>query len=248
MARKRKPSTKTTATTLERSENLARELNVNDVIRQLLELSRLLGQDVEEIPMRINLPVDKDRSSWAHPHASLIGELLRVWHQDVRYLDKVGNPMRIKMSGGHRSFRRLAGQAVPNIHPRQILGELLQIGAVSIDGDGYISAQTRSLSVYQDKRLAVMHTLESLNSFISTLRHNLASAVSNSEQLFHRVAWTGEFDPKELPALKVRIRRHGQEFLESCDNWMARRTLTAKSHRKKAAKVSIGVYLSVEER
>jgi len=103
--------------------------------------------------------------------------------------------------------------------------------------------------VYEDKHLAIQHTLISLDSFIRTLRHNLNSAVSNSDQLFHRVAWNGDLDNREIPMLKIRVKRYGQAFLESCDNWMTRRGKSSnRSSRKKGrrAQVFIGVYLAVD--
>ena len=133
--------------------------------------------------------------------------------------------------------------------PKTLLSELTRIGAVSIGKAGYIRVNMRSLSVYQDKHLAIQHTLMSLDSFIRTLRHNLNSAVSNSDQLFHRVAWNGDLDAREIPMLKIRVKRRGQSFLESCDNWMTRRTKSAGySSRKKGkrAQVFIGVYLAVD--
>jgi hypothetical protein len=107
----------------------------------------------------------------------------------------------------------------------------------------------RSFPAYEDKRLAIQHTLTSLDGFIRTLRHNLDSAPSNSDQLFHRIARCSDFDIKEIPALKIRVKRHGQGFLESFDNWLIRKASTKpkKSSRgQKKANVSIGVYLSVE--
>jgi len=96
--------------------------------------------------------------------------------------------------------------------PKTLLIELERIGAVKSDANGYISVLMRSLPVYEDKHLAIQHTLISLDSFIRTLRHNLDSTASNSDQLFHRVAWNGDFDAREIPALKIRVKRHGQNF------------------------------------
>ncbi len=102
--------------------------------------------------------------------------------------------------------------------------------------------------MYEDERLAAQHTLTTLDDFIRTLRHNLDSAPSNSDQLFHRIAWNGNFDDREIPTLKIRARRHGQNFLESFDNWLTRKSLP-KSRQKRprsSTHVSIGVYLTVK--
>jgi Family of unknown function (DUF6502) len=225
-----------------------REVTVDDVIKDLLDLFSNLGLDAGRLAERV---VDLDSATMAsrrlYTHASAIGELLRAWHQDPEYLDKNGCPSPIKMRSRLRSFRNLADKTVPNMDPKTLLTELERIGAVTIDPKGNIRVQLRSIPVYGDKQLAVQHTLMSLDSFIRTLRHNLNSSASNSDQLFHRVAWSGDLDPRELPALKIRVKRHGQNFLESCDNWMTRRRKSRTSRSKgKPIQAFIGVYLAVE--
>jgi hypothetical protein len=227
-----------------------REVTVDDVIKDLLDLFGHLGLDAGHLAARV---VDLDPATMAsrrlYPHASAIGELLKAWHQDPEYLDDQGSPSPIRMRSGRRSFRHLADKTVPNMDPKTLLSELERIGAVTIDANGYIRVHMRSLPVYEDKQLAIQHTLISLDSFIRTLRHNLNSTVSNSDQLFHRVAWNGDLDAREIPTLKIRVKRHGQNFLESCDNWMTRRTKSSTYNsrkKRKPAQVFIGVYLAVD--
>ena len=227
-----------------------REVSVDDVIKDLLDLFGHLGLDAGRLAARV---VEIDPATMAsrrlYPHASAIGELLTAWHQDPEYLDELGAPSPIRMRTSRRSFRHLADKTVPNIAPKTLLSELERIGAVTIDASGYIRVHMRSLPVYEDKHLAIQHTLISLDSFIRTLRHNLNSNASNSDQLFHRVAWNGDLDAREIPALKIRVKRHGQNFLESCDNWMMRKTkFSAFNSRKKRkrAQAFIGVYLAVD--
>ena len=229
-----------------------RDVTVDDVIKDLLDLFGHLGLDAGRLAARV---VDLDPVTLAsrrlYPHASAIGELLSAWHQDPRYLDQYGSPLPIRMHTRHRSFGRLAKKTVPKVDPKTLLLDLERIGAVTIDANGSINVKMRSLPVYEDKRLAIQHTLISLGSFIRTLRHNLNSTASNSDQLFHRVAWNGDLDVREIPTLKIRVKRHGQNFLESCDNWMIRRTKTstrsARGAKGRRAQVFIGVYLAVDE-
>ena len=226
----------------------AREIAVDEVIENLIDLfdhlginrsllaARIAGSDPKTIPSRS-----------PNPHPSAIGEILTAWHQDSDYLDERGCPLPIKMRGVRRSFCQLADKTVPYMDTKILLAELKRIGAVTIDARGDIRVTMRSLPVYKDKQLATQHTLVSLDSFIKTLRHNLNSEVSNSDQLFHRVAWSGDFDAREIPALKIRVKRHGQNFLESCDNWMTRKVKLPLKGKKKRAQVFVGVYLSVDE-
>jgi Family of unknown function (DUF6502) len=226
-----------------------REVTVDDVIKDLLDLFGHLGLDAGRLAARVvNLDAATIASGRLYPHASAIGELLTAWHQDPEYLDALGSPSPIRMRAARRSFRHLADKTVPNMDANTLLLELEKIGAVTIDANRYIHVHTRSLPVYEDKRLAIQHTLISLDSFIRTLRHNLNSTASNSDQLFHRVAWNGDLDAREIPALKIRVKRHGQNFLESCDNWMTRRTKSRHTSGKKRerAQAFIGVYLAVD--
>ena len=231
--------------------NSLREVSVDDVIKQLLDLFDHLGVDASRLASRLSDLESKALTPRRlYPHIAAIGELLTSWHQNPNYLDDAGNPLPVKMRARVRSFERLARSSVPNLKAARLLTELDRIGAVSIDSGGLIRVQMRSLPVYEDRRLAIQHTLSSLDGFIKTLRHNLKSPPANSNQLFHRIARSGEFDPKEIPALKIRVKRYGQSFLESCDNWMSRRSrIKSKSTkpRQKAAYVSIGVYLSVDK-
>jgi hypothetical protein len=227
-----------------------RDVTVDDVIKDLLDLFGYLGLDAGRLAARV---VDLDSASMAsrrlYPHASAIGELLTAWHQDPEYLDGFGSPSPIRLRSRRRSFRHLADKTVPNMDPKSLLTELERIGAVTIDAAGLIRVLMRSLPVYEDKHLAIQHTLISLDSFIRTLRHNLDSTPSNSDQLFHRVAWNGDFDARAIPTLKIRVKKHGQNFLESCDNWMtrgAKSTARVSRKRKKPVQVFIGVYLAVD--
>ncbi len=232
------------------AETKPREVTVDHVIGALLDLFDKLKIDASQFASRVKSLEHKTLSSNLYAHAAAIGELLTAWHQNIQYLDNFGNPIPIKMRGRKVSFYSLAKSAVPGIKPSILFTELERAGAVAIDKNGYIHVRMRSLHVYEDKRLAVQHTLTSLNSFISTLRHNLDSDPSNSDQLFHRVAWNGEFDSRQIPALKIKIRRQGHGFLESFDNWMMRKTKEARKGnrgpRGKPVQVFIGIYLATD--
>ena len=226
------------------------EVSANQVIDTLQALFDDLGVKVSPaLSGDENIGKATAEPDTLYTYASAIGEMLTSWHQYPEYLDEKGNPARIKLGGKGPSFRRLAQLKVPKMDVSRLLSELERLGAVSIDEGKMISVHTRSFPVYEDKRLAARHTLKVLDGFIKTLRHNLDSSPSNSHQLFHRIAWNDRFDSRELPALKVRMKRYGQSFLESFDDWLMRKTLSKTritKSRSKPAKVSIGVYLSVQ--
>jgi Family of unknown function (DUF6502) len=249
----------------------AKEISIRDVMQQLQALldhfgadtrvlashpltgrplaGRRLGQPLaRQPPHRRAAKLSSMRSSMRrYPHVAALGELLTAWHQDPNLLDRCGRPLPLEMRGARRSFTRLAKKSVPRADPRRLLAELERVGAVVTDSSGLIRVKMRSLPVYGDPRFALQHTLLSLHSFMKTLHHNLQSAPSNANQLFHRVAVNGAFDLRHLPALKIRVKRRAQSFLELMDNWMVRRQARGKRNARTAkSQVAIGVYLSVE--
>jgi hypothetical protein len=224
-----------------------REVTANEVIENLMSLFADLGIDIPSSASPVLDPAAaKEAVHPLYPYASAIGEMLTSWHQDPEYLDDLGNPIPIRLRGRRPSFHSLARRAVPKLNESYLLSELERLGAISRDQSELVRVHMRSFPAYEDKRLAIQYTLTSLNGFIRTLRHNLDSAPANSDQLFHRIALCNDFDFREIPALKIRVKRHGQSFLESFDDWLIRKASRKSSRSQKKACVSIGVYLSVE--
>ena len=228
------------------------ETSAKQVMDSLFGLFEDLGVNISKPPVENkSAPKDKTPARTMYAYASAIGEMLTYWHQNPAYLDEHGNPAKIKFAGKGPSFTKLARLKAPSLDVSYLLRELERIGAVSRDESKHITVHIRSLPVYEDKRIAMEHTLTALHGFIKTLRHNLGSSPSNSDQLFHRIAWTNDFDTREVQALKVRIKRHGQNFLESFDDWLMRKALSKKPKIKsgaKRSKVAIGIYLSIEQK
>lgn len=228
------------------------QLTASQVVERLLDLLEHIG---------VTMPVDKahfaDSIEMHNPPHPLftqtfpIGEMLKAWHQNPRYLDRFGSPAPLKLRGAAPSFHALAKKMVPAIKPMELLSELERLGIVTVDAAGSIRALSRSLPAFEDKELARQHTLLSLNEFIMTLRHNLAGIPKDCDQLFHCIARKDDFDRRNIPALKVKLSRRGKHFLESIDDWLSG-TDGIESRKPvppgRRVRVSVGMYLSVEDR
>jgi Family of unknown function (DUF6502) len=225
-----------------------RNVTPDDVLAALLELFGKLQIEPSDLASRVSSLDPKLLAAHRlYSHTAAVGELLTEWHQNPEYLDESGVPLPIKLRGRGSSFYKLARDSAPNLEPSTLLAELKRVGAVVLDKRRFVHVRMRSLPVYKDNRLAIQHTLMSLHSFIRTLRHNLDSDPSNTDQLFHRVAWNGAFDRKLVPTLKIKLKRQGQDFLESFDNWMMRTSKNRRggARRRGSESVFIGVYLAV---
>lgn len=218
-------------------------VSIEDVFSALADLCDTLQIDASRLALNRRSARKNANSSRRNILSAEIGQLLAAWHQDPRYLDISGNPKRLSMRGP-ASFSELCKRAVPKVAPRTLLRELQRAGAINVEDDSRITVQMRSLNVYRDKKLAMEYTVASLLAYIRTLTHNLKNHTPQSNQLFHRIAWSGDFDSKLLPLLKIKVRRQGQGLLESVDNWMMRKSKEPVSS-KKRIQVFVGVYLAV---
>lgn len=226
-----------------------RDVTVDDVLKDLLQLFRRLGLNAGHLVTRVKgLDALGEPLSAPFPHSFAISDLLTLWHRDPAYLDATGAPLPVKMRAARRSFRDLAARSVPDMPANRLLGELERLRAIRIDKNGLIHVRVRALNIFEDKRLAALHTLNSLRGFINTLGHNLHSRPSNANQLFHRIAWNGELDAATVAQMKIWLRRHGQNFLESADIWMMNKAGAARGkRRRRLVQASVGVYLAVEK-
>jgi Family of unknown function (DUF6502) len=231
-----------------RGRNRRRAVTSDDVIAVLLELFAQLQIDPMQFSSRAKTARKSSLPGRLYSHTATIGEILTAWHQNPEYLDDAGNPSPIRIRGRTPSFFGLASLAAPGIDPTALLSELKRLGAVTLDKNKLVRVNMRSLPVYMDRDVAIHYTLTSLHNYIRTLRHNLESDPTNSDQLFHRIAWNDSFDRSLIPALKIKLRRHGQSFLESFDNWMTRKTKLAvdKGKKRRRAQISIGIYLAID--
>jgi hypothetical protein len=231
-----------------RKSDNKRAVTPDDVITVLLDLFAQLQIDPAQFSSRVKSTRRSPVLGRLYSHTATIGEILTAWHQNPEYLDGAGNPNPIKIRGRTPSFFGLANLAAPGIDPAALLRELKALGAITLDRSKRVCVNMRSLPVYMDRDVAIHYTLTSLHNYIRTLQHNLESDPTNSDQLFHRIAWNDSFDQSLVPALKIKLRRQGQFFLESFDNWMARKTKSIVGKRKKAkrAQISIGIYLAID--
>ncbi len=231
-----------------RSPPQPRNVTPDDVLVALLDLFAELKIGASDLACRVSsLDPEVLAAHRLYSHTASVGELLTEWHQNPKYLDESGAPLPIKLRGRGTSFHKLASDSAPNLDPSALLSELERVGAVVVDEQRFVSVRMRSLPVYKDNQLAIQHTLMSLHSFIKTLRHNLDSDPSNTDQLFHRVAWNGAFDRRLIPMLKIKLKRQGQDFLESFDNWMLRKAKIRRGSvpHKDLESVFIGIYLAI---
>ena len=222
---------------------------IADLVKSLRALFASLGI---ENSVRFSKPLAKDIPNRrnALPSATIVGNLLTNWHQDAQYLDRFGEPLPLPFDGRRLSFKSLCRKVAPAKSARHVLDEFIKLGVLKKDEEGLVRPTTRSLPMYNDSGLATVHTIRALRDFVNTLDHNLRAAGSPRDHLFFRMAWNGDLPTERVPRLKIWLRRHGQDLLESADNWMAdaaRNSNRAKGKRHHRTQATVGIYMGLQK-
>ena len=248
-SQKRKHASNSTARKRTRRRWPADTSEISDLFNSLQKLFSTLG-----IKDRIRLSMPSQTKTLSKrgglPSATIVGNLLTNWHQDIRYLDRFGEPVPLPFDGRPISFKALCRKVAPTATARQVLNEFIRLRVLQQDHAGLISPTTRSLPMYNDSELATIHTIRALRDFVDTLRHNLRTADSARDHLFFRMAWNGDLPAAKVPRLKIWLKRHGQDLLESADNWMAdaaRGTRRTKREPNPKTQATIGIYMALQK-
>ncbi len=222
---------------------------ISDLVSSLQKLFSTLGiKDRVRLsnPSKTKTPSKKQ----GLPSATIVGNLLTNWHQDVRYLNRFGEPVPLSFDCRPKSFKELCRKVAPTASAQRVLNEFIRLGVLQQDETGLISPTTRSLPMYNDSELATVHTIRALRDFVDTLRHNLRTAESARDHLFFRMAWNGDMPTVRIPRLKIWLKRHGQDLLESADNWMAdaaRSSRRVRRDQSSKTQATIGIYMALQK-
>jgi hypothetical protein len=105
-----------------------------------------------------------------------------------------------------------------------ILKTLLDFGAISIDGDDRIVAETPTFLLgraHGSGRLAVDGVLKQLEGFLQVVHRNVCSVSGTKKAKFERACTVSV--AAEFEAIFDRlVRSRGQEFIDSIDEWLER--------------------------
>lgn len=180
------------------------------------------------------------------------GEILSAWNSSRDYTDSNGLPSVIPFSirdARKPSFVRLCKAYNPSLSPKRILQELKRCGAVEQIAPNQLVMKMNYVRLNRNDRESAMYSLKVLADLLHTMTLNR----KNRERpgLFQRVAWKETLDPDYLPQLELLVRENGLNFLEFIDDRMdendlmrSKPTGASGAKKKKAVRVSVGVYIS----
>lgn len=207
------------------------------------ELASMTGLTLEEIKTVIEKSAN---DSGEDTNLGLITRVLSGWHTDTNYTGPYGLPLELRFEDERApSFCALCEKYAPETKPRELLNELIRIGAAKETEEEWFKVLTRTYLPKFDDPASLEHLGHSIENFANTIDHNRAHR-DKEEKLFERVVEADEgINPEDLPRLKQFIRDKAQLLLEEIDNWLSQLDAPRKSNSKRV-NTGLGIYHYVE--
>jgi hypothetical protein len=150
------------------------------------------------------------------------GVLLKIWHNDPRYLDENGRPkdLDIEPSTEGISLLSLAKEAKCSAEIDGVIESLENAGAVEVDG-GKARVKSRTYIMNPvDENTATYFGIAGSN-LLSTLVHNTSS--NNDAPFFERTTWVSGLNRSVYPRFSELVSETSVPFLELLDDWLTHR-------------------------
>lgn len=174
-----------------------------------------------------------------------LAHVLSIWHTDPRFVDRNGQPRRLRQAGRAPSFEALARIAIPSVPPQDVLKRLLIVGVVEIDSHDRVRALRRELLIKQWDELGLWNWRHAARRHLETLEFNYTVP---GEGRFERTARSERLPVQSLPLFHRWVREHGADFVQMVDDWLTQHEGPAPADEDQdAITAGIGVYMFVDE-
>ena len=226
--------------------------DIQDVVTRLVRVLMLLGVEREEIVRTV-----RSTKRIALPKAVKIvpGPLVRWafalsrWADDPRFTDAEGRPKDLPFSGKEPNFSQIVQLELPDEDPRICCEVLVATNSIVKLPSGKLRWLQREASTQLDSSGTIFadEFLNPIRALLSNSEVNLTKRTSKSNDLsFQRSVGGFALSQKDVVELRGFIDRHGREFLEILDHWLAQRTVKEKEgvHGSRLVSPYIGLFMT----
>ena len=239
-----------------RKESRSSEALMSKVMRSILDFLMRSGLKAEEVREMFTECLEKlegrsgmERSSAQESrfvgNGNVSAEVIRIWHRDVRFLDREARPKPLRLSSGPRSLGALVKQLDPTADHMQSIRAMRAVGLIRRLPDGRYLPTAESVTIDHLHPLAIEHVAKSLVRLVSTVCRN-TDPTRKSMPLIERYAYVPDLSKAEAAAFAEFTRAQGMAYLEAVDDWLERRRarrLTKMRQSKEGEGIPAGVHL-----
>jgi hypothetical protein len=201
------------------------------VVQLFTDLLVASGATNPMIRVAMQKSVERDAIESGSTKFTVLGSLLRdcmevmcAWRRDIEFTDADGAPLALQLASNSACFENLCKRAKCRQPASEILRALVEFGAVTIDADERIRSKTPTFLLGHASMggtLATDALLKHLEGFLRCVHRNLRSVSGDGTPRFER-ACTVTVAAELEPIFDQLVRRRGQEFIDSIDEWLER--------------------------
>ena len=209
-----------------------------------MQLREIVAQ---EIPKADVIPQSRLSTATTRQLITCSDVVLR-WRRDSRFLTSRGLPAVLSLDCTSPSFRELALAVAPADDPNKLLEAMRELGVARISGQDKIELLSDSIVACsgRDGTLSASElVLEHICGFLGSVEYNLFEKASRARGRFERACYASVAE-NLVPVLENLVCSRGQEFVDSIDEWLARRALPPTGDARTVL-VGAGAYVFVRE-
>lgn len=165
--------------------------------------------------------------------------VLSGWHRDPDFTDEAGRPRVLSADDVEDGFPALVRRYSGDIPASAILAELEGAGTVATAG-GQIRAQRRSFVPHPGDPESIRMLGSATHDLLHTIAHNLSRSDQEPAR-FQRTVFNTSADVRALPVFHRLVSEHGQQLLETLDDWLERHE-TGEAGQQETTRVGVGIY------
>ncbi len=204
---------------------------LDEVVQLFTDLLVASGATVPMIQLAMRKSTQGNSIESCSTSYTVLGALLRdcmevmcAWRRDVEFTDTDGAPMPLQVVSHECSFESLCKKYNCRQPASEILRALVEFGAVTVDSDGRVRSKTPTFILGHASmggKLATDALLKHLEGFLRCVHRNVRSVSGDGRPHFER-ACTVTVARELEPIFDQLVRRRGQEFIDSIDEWLER--------------------------
>lgn len=204
---------------------VAATMNVLKERKQPITLARLKiftgfpGREIERLQGQLDSAVAVEPSTFDQ-----VTKLLTTWHLDDRYsLQFGGTPreLRVARARDEYTFESLAEECAPTINAKELLKELVALGAVQLSEDTKrVRPVARAYLPEPLSRAATERLGRMVRNFTETLDCNFQTQEPEARRVDRHVSADFAISSEAENEFRLMARKEGQALLESLDSWL----------------------------
>jgi len=167
-----------------------------------------------------------------------LAQVLHRWYTDTAYLDRDGNPRKLRFRGGRASFTTLVEACPGDIPVGAIRVELVRTGAVVVDSRGGMRPTRRHIVGDALDERVISGLVRSLRALASTIAFNCGPN-QNAGRIERFVQSDLPLGEGELHEIRNELRKRITEFTEDVDDLFAN---LEQSSDQSSKRIGVGVY------